>query len=327
MPTDLPKNRLGLARWIVSPQNPLFARVTVNRVWQRIFGTGLVKTTDDFGVQGEFPSHPELLDYLAVEFRDGDGKCGAFRVKHLMELIVTSATYRQSSAGRADLLGKDPDDRLLGRFPRRRLTAEEVRDQALFAAGLLSPKLGGPAVLPYQPAGLWEERSNEGSNTKNYKRSEGESLYRRSLYTFWKRTCPPPVMSVFDAPDRLNCTARRAATNTPLQALATLNDEQFLECAKLLAVRSLQDAKEPQARLVLLVRRATGRTPDAADLKILEKGLQALLVRYRAAPADAEALLRQGATPAPATLDKPELAAWMLVASAVLNLDATIMRD
>jgi hypothetical protein len=326
-PSSFPPNRLGLARWIVSVNNPLFARVAVNRVWQRIFGAGLVKTVDDFGVQGEYPSHPELLDYLAVEFRDGDGKAGAFSTKHLITLIVTSATYRQSSIGRADLASKDPDDRLLGRFPRRRLSAEEIRDQALFAAGLLSPKLGGPPVFPYQPAGLWEERSNEGSNTKVYHRSQGEGLYRRSLYTFCKRTCPPPLMSVFDAPDRLNCTARRAATNTPLQALATLNGEQFLECAKLLAARALQDAKGTRPRLTLLVRRATGRTPDEADLKTLEKGLAALLARYRAAPADADALLRQGATAAPAALNKPELAAWMLVASAVLNLDAAMVRD
>ena len=299
----------------------------MNRIWQRIFGTGLVKTVDDFGVQGEYPSHPELLDYLAVEFRDGDGKSGPFSTKHLITLIVTSATYRQSSIGRADLAAKDPDDRLLARFPRRRLSAEEIRDQALFAAGLMSPKLGGPPVFPYQPSGLWEERSNDGSNTKVYKRSQGESLYRRSLYTFWKRTCPPPVMTVFDAPDRLNCTARRVATNTPLQALATLNDEQFLECSKLLAARALQDAKETRARMTLLVRRATGRSPNEADLQTLEKGLAALLIRYRAAPADAEALLRQGATAAPASLDKPELAAWMLVANAVLNLDATLVRD
>ena len=326
-PSDAPANRLGLARWIVSVKNPLFARVAVNRIWQRMFGTGLVKTVDDFGVQGEYPVHPELLDYLAVEFREGDGKCGPFSTKHLLTLIVTSAAYRQTSTGRADLAAKDPDDRLLGRFPRQRLSAEEIRDQALFAAGLLSPKLGGPAVLPYQPAGLWEERSNDGSNTKVYHRSEGESLYRRSLYTFWKRTCPPPLMTVFDAPDRLSCWARRSATNTPLQALATLNDEQFLECAKLLAARSLQEAKETRTRLTLLVRRATGRTPDEADLTTLEKGLGGLLARYRAAPADAEALLHQGATAAPAKLDKPELAAWMLVASAVLNLDTTLVRD
>ena len=172
---------------------PLLARVTVNRLWHQIFGTGLVKTVEDFGVQGEFPSHPELLDYLACEFRDGDsaGKGRAWSTKHIVRLIVTSATYRQASTVRTDLASKDPDNRLLGRFPRQRLTAEEIRDQALFAAGLLSMRLGGPPVFPYQPPGIWEERANEASNTKVYKRGQGESLYRRSLYTFWKRTCPP----------------------------------------------------------------------------------------------------------------------------------------
>jgi hypothetical protein len=327
MPADGPKNRLGLARWLVSPQNTLLARVTVNRIWQRIFGTGLVKTVDDFGVQGEYPSHPELLDYLALEFRDGDEKSGAWSTKHVVRMIVMSATYRQSSASRTDLAAKDSENRLLGRFGRQRLSAEEVRDQALFAAGLLSPKLGGPPVFPYQPAGLWEERSNEASNTKHYHRDQGDSLYRRSLYTFWKRTCPPPLMTVFDAPDRLNCCARRSSTNTPLQALATLNDEQSLECAKLLAAHALEDEKGTRERMTLLYRRATGHAPADADLQILEKGLRGLLARYRAAPADAEALLRQGATAAPENLDKPELAAWMLVASAVLNLDATLVRD
>ena len=333
-PTD-PQNRLTLARWIVSKENPLLARVTVNRLWHQLFGTGLVRTVEDFGMQGEYPSHPELLDYLAVEFRDGEGSRSAWDVKHLVRTIVTTSTYRQSANVRknlspeyvARLAANDPDNRLLSRFPRQRLGAEEVRDQALFAAGLLSPKLGGAPVFTYQPAGLWEERGNEGSNTKDYKRSEGESLYRRSLYTFWKRTCPPPLMTVFDAPDRLNCTARRSMTNTPLQALATLNDEPFLECAKLLAARTLQEKSETRERLTLLFRRATGRSPSEVDLQTLEAGLDSLLVRFRESPADAEKLLQPGATPAPADLDKSELAAWMLMANTVLNLDETLVRD
>lgn len=322
-------NRLELARWLVSEENPLLARVTVNRHWQRIFGTGLVKTVDDFGVQGEYPSHPDLLDELAVEFRTGGagGAANAWSTKHVVRWIVTSATYRQSSTSRADLVAKDPDNRLLSRFPRQRLSSEEIRDQALAASGWMSTRLGGEPVFPYQPAGLWEERSNEGSNTKVYQRSEGESLYRRSLYTFWKRTCPPPVMTVFDAPDRLNCAVRRAPTNTPLQALATLNDEQFLECARLLATRVLRDATETRDRLTQLFRRATGRTPTADQLQTLEKGLNDLLARFSTAPEDAATLLRQGASPVPDDLVKADLAAWMLVANAVLNLDETLMRD
>jgi hypothetical protein len=329
LPTRSQHNRLGLAQWLVSAQNPLLARVTVNRLWHQIFGTGLVKTVEDFGVQGDFPSHPELLDYLACEFRDGDllGTGRPWSTKHILRLIVTSAAYRQSSTARADLASKDPDNRLLGRFPRQRLNAEEIRDQALFGAGLLATRLGGPAVFPYQPAGLWEERANEASNTKVYKQGDGESLYRRSLYTFWKRTCPPPLMSVFDVPDRVGCAVRRSSTNTPLQALATLNDEQFLECAQRLAARTLQESSTDRDRISRLFRRATGRHPDPADVRTLEQGLRVLLVRYRAAPADAIALLRPDSNAQRAKIDRAELAAWTLVANAILNLDQTLVRD
>jgi len=324
---DEPQNRLTLARWLVSPENPLLARVTVNRFWQQFFGTGLVNTPDDFGLQGEYPSHAELLDVLAVDFRDGGPGAARWSVKGLVRRIVTSQTYRQSSIVRPDLAAKDLTNRWLGRFPRRRLEAEEIRDQALQAAGLLAPQVGGPPVFPYQPAGLWEERSNEGSNTKSFKRSEGADLYRRSLYTFWKRTCPPPVMTVFDAPDRLGCTVRRAPTNTPLQALATLNDEQFLECAKLLAARTLRDRADTADRLNLLHRRVTGRTLSPVDRQTLEHGLADLLARFRAAPDDATALLKVGATPAPPGLDPSELAAWMLIANTALNLDAALVLE
>ncbi len=319
-----PENRLGLAQWLVSPKNPLLARVTVNRFWQQIFGTGLVKSVDDFGLQGDYPVHPELLDWLAVEFRDGPKP---WSTRHIMRQIVTSATYRQSSRINPAVTAIDPENRLLAHFPRQRLTAEEIRDQALFAAGLLSEELGGAPVFPYQPPGLWEERSNGSSNTGRYKRSVGSALYRRSLYTFWKRTSPPALMAIFDAPDRTACTVRRSPTNTPLQALALLNDEQSLECAKLLAARTLKESTATSERLTRLYRRATGRTPSAADLKTLGNGLDSLIARYRAAPDDAVALLQQGVTSAPADLDKSELAAWMLVANAVLNLDATLVRD
>jgi hypothetical protein len=322
-----PENRLGLAQWMVSPQNPLLARVTVNRLWQQFFGTGLVKSVDDFGVQGDYPTHPELLDWLAVEFREGDGVAKPWSFRHIVRLIVTSATYRQSSRMRPEAAAKDPENRLLTHFPRLRLTAEEIRDQALFVSGLLSEELGGAPVFPYQPPGLWEERSNGGSNTKVYTPSKGSALYRRSLYTFWKRTSPPPMMAIFDAPDRAACAVRRTPTNTPLQALAALNDEQTLECAKLLAARTLREAAATPERLTLLFRRVTARMPSAADLRTLNEGLTSLLARYKAAPNDAAALLQQGATPPPANVDKAELAAWMLVASAVLNLDETLVRD
>lgn len=326
----LPRNRLGLALWLVSRENPLLARVTVNRFWAQIFGTGIVKSLDDFGVQGEYPVHPELLDTLAVEFRDGNPERNAkpWSVKQFLRLLVTSQTYRQSARSDRSALQLDPENRLLTHFPRQRLSAEEIRDQALFVSGLLSPTFGGPAVYPYQPAGIWEERANEGSNTKEFKRSEGEGLYRRSLYTFWKRTCPPPVMVAFDAPDRLTCIVRRPQTNTPLQALATLNDEQFLECAKFLAVRTLtESAGDDAARLTEMFRRVTSRRPDAADLRALTAGLTAWRERYRATPADAATLLNQGTRPVPSELSAPEVAAWMLVANAILNLDESLVRD
>ena len=293
----------------------------MNRLWQQIFGAGIVKSLDDFGVQGDFPSHPELLDWLAVEFREG------WSVRHMMRLIVTSATYRQSSRVREDCLAKDPDNRLLARFSRQRLTSEEIRDQALFSSGLLVEEMGGPPVFPRQPDGLWEERGNEGSNTRVYTPSQGPALYRRSLYTFLKRTAPPPWMSIFDAPDRTSCAVRRIPTNTPLQALAVLNEEQSLECAKFLAVRALQDPVTTEERLRTLVRRVTSRTPLVADLQTLQSGLANLLARYQAAPDDAVLLLKQGSREAPADLNPPELAAWMLVASTVLNLDQTLVRD
>ncbi len=321
---DAPVNRLGLAQWLVSPQNPLLARVTVNRLWQQFFATGIVKSADDFGLQGEYPSHPELLDWLAVEFREG---AKPWSTRHIVRLIVTSAAYRQSSKLRVDAAAKDPDNRLLASFPRRRLAAEEVRDQALFTAGLMTEELGGAPVFPYQPAGLWEERSNGGSNTKAYVQSKGQALYRRSLYTFWKRTSPPPFMTIFDAPERTSCSVRRVTTNTPLQALAALNDEQVLECAKQLAVRSLHDPAPTAKRLADLYRRVTARSARTEDLRTLEDGLTTLAARFRAAPGDAAELLKQGELAADPALDPSELAAWMLVASTILNLDQTLVRD
>ena len=224
---DLPRNRLGLARWLLREGNPLTARVTVNRFWQEAFGTGLVRTTGDFGVTGDAPSHPELLDWLAVEFRQR-----GWDVKQFFKLMLTSATYRQSAAATPEKREKDPFNRLLSRGPRFRMDAEMVRDNALAASGLLVRTLGGPSVRPYQPEGVWEAVAMIGSNTRDYKADHGEALYRRSMYTFWKRAAPPASLEVLNAPNRETCTVRRERTNTPLQALLTLNDVQFVEAAR-----------------------------------------------------------------------------------------------
>ncbi|MFT5303112.1 MAG: mono/diheme cytochrome c family protein [Mariniblastus sp.] len=290
-----PADRLGLARWLVSKQNPLLARVTVNRLWHNIFGRGLVESVDDFGVQGTYPSHPKLLDYLAVEYQK------TWRTKQLLRLMVTSETYQQASTARLDLSQVDPENRLLGYFPRRRLTAEQIRDAALFTSGLLVEKLGGAPVRPYQPPGLWSEKANPGSTTGIFVRGSGDDLYRRSIYTFHKRNSPPPTMSLFDAPERNGCSARRSPTNTPLQALATLNDEQHLECAKVLASRTLKLDGTTNERLVSLFRRVTGRNPSSQDLGVLSDGLSRFESRFQSAPKDALALLKQGVYPGDGT--------------------------
>src|SRR5438093_11810579 len=235
MPPELPRNRLGLARWLLRPEHPLTARVTVNRFWQEIFGTGIVRTAGDFGASGEPPSHPELLDWLAVEFRES-----GWDMKKFFKLLVTSATYRQAAVVTKDNLEKDPQNILLSRGPRYRLDAEMMRDYALASSGLLVRKIGGPSVKPYQPEGVWEAVAMIGSNTRDYKRDQGENLYRRSMYTFWKRGAPPAAMDILNAPSREFCTVRRERTNTPLQALVTLNDPQFIEAARHLAQRTLK---------------------------------------------------------------------------------------
>ena len=256
MPKAWPNNRLGFARWLVSPENPLTARVTVNRFWQMFFGTGLVKTAEDFGAQGEAPSHPELLDWLAVEFQQN-----GWDVKALLKTIVMSATYRQSSKITPQLLQRDPENRLLARGPRLRLPAEMIRDQALFVSGLLVEKLGGPSVRPYQPEGLYKDMLF--SNMTNYAQDKSEGLWRRSLYTFWKRTVMPPAMQVFDASSRESCTVRETRTNTPLQALNLMNDTTYVEAARLMAQRMLSEGgTKPEDRLALGLRLAAGRRPD-----------------------------------------------------------------
>jgi hypothetical protein len=318
LPIGAPANRLGLAKWLVDPGNPLTARVAVNRFWQMLFGTGLVKTVEDFGATGELPSHPELLDYLAGEFvRSG------WDVKALLRRIVTSAAYRQSSRVTPEQRECDPENRLLARGARYRLSAETVRDNALAIGGLLRARIGGPSVKPYQPAGLWEDVTVE--RRGKYVADKGENLYRRSLYTFWKRTCPPPALMSFDAPNREVCVARRAVTNTPLQALVLLNDPTYVEAARKFAERMLAEGG-PEGPLTFAFRCATARPPTTAEQRILQSIRQAALARFQADPPAARKLLGVGESARDRTRDDVDLAAWTTVASVILNLDETITR-
>jgi hypothetical protein len=320
-----PRNRLELARWLVDPDNPLTARVTVNRFWQNVFGTGLVKTSEDFGAQGEWPSHPELLDWLATEFvRTG------WDVKAFHKLIATSATYRQSSRVTPALFERDPENRLLARGARYRLDAHAVRDNALSIGGLLVEKLGGPPVKPYQPPGLWEELSfgNGKTTIDKYVQDTGEKLYRRTLYTFWKRTVPPPALAIFDAAGREACTVRLGRTNTPLQALNLLNDVTYVEAARKLAERMLRDGgSTPSDRLTHGFRLATARRPTDRELTSLLRGFEQYAATYRADPIGAAALLGVGESPRDAALDAGELAAYTASANVLLNLDETMTRE
>jgi mono/diheme cytochrome c family protein len=322
LPRDAPANRLGLAEWLFSPQHPLTARVAVNRYWQLYFGIGLVKTAEDFGSQGDAPVERELLDWLACEFRK------TWDVKALQRLIVTSATYRQASQVSPELLEKDPENRLLGRGPRFRLPAEMVRDNALAASRLLNREIGGPSVFPYQPPGLWEELSRgETFTAQEYHESQGPDLYRRSMYTFWKRTTPPAALTTFDAPDREKCTSRRLITNTPLQALVLLNDPTYVEAARVLAQRAILEAgSDPQARLRFLFRAATARRPALPEMRLLLDLAQRSLDHYRKDPAQAASLIAVGASK-PANVETTELAAWTIVASTILNLDETVTKE
>ncbi len=322
MPKNAPLNRLGLAKWIVDPSNPLTARVWVNRAWEKFFGYGISKSTDNLGTQAEFPMHPELLDWLATEFI----RCG-WDMKAMQKLIVMSATYRQSSKQTPELIEKDPENRLLARGPRFRLTGEVVRDQALAIGGLLVPKLGGPSVRPYMPEGVWDETSKYG-DLRGYKPDSGDNLYRRSFYTIWKRTAAPPTMLLFDAPTREICTVKRSRTNTPLQALSLLNEVTFIEAARGLAQQMIQSGgKMPEHRIAYGFKRATGREIEPAALKQLTAGLTKRIADFRAKPEEASALLAQGASKADATLDAAELAAYTTTASVLLNLDRVVTRD
>ncbi len=325
LPPGAPVDRLGLARWLVSPEHPLTARVIVNRFWQHYFGVGLVKTAEDFGIQGEWPTHPDLLDWLATEF-----VASGWDVKALQRLIVTSATYRQSSRHRPDAAQRDPENRLLAQGPRFRMDAEMIRDNALAVSGLLVPRIGGPSVRPYQPAGLWEAVAYGANYTaQKFVQDHGENLYRRSMYTFWKRQSPPPTLVLFDAPNRETCIVRRSRTNTPLQALALMNDPQFVEAARALAQRMLREpATEASAetRLAFGFALATARPPTSDERGVLLETLAAERAHFETDREAAARLIGVGESPADGSLDPAELAAWTSIASILLNLDETITR-
>ena len=316
-------NRLDLANWLVSGDHPLTARVTVNRLWQQFFGTGIVKTSADFGSQGEPPSHPELLDYLAVRFVE-DG----WDIQKFITLILTSDTYRQSSKAAAELTARDPENRLLARGPRLRLDAEVLRDQALFVSGLLVAKVGGKGVNPYQPPNIWEPVGFGSSNTRYYKQGSGEDLYRRSMYTFLKRTAPPPFMSTFDAPNREQSCSRRERTNTPMQALQLMNDVQHFEAARHFAMRIMSEGgDQAEARVDWAWSVVTARLPSASEKQVAVKTLRHYLQRYAADAAGAEKVVCYGESKVSENVSKSELAAYTLFANMLLNLDEVVNKN
>ena len=333
--SDKRVDRLALAQWLVGPDNPLTRRVIVNRYWQMIFGAGLVRTPEDFGSQGEPPTHPELLDWLAVEFAeptpDGLGAKVGWSVRDLLRAIVTSATYRQSSVVRPELFVKDRDNRLYARAPRHRLPAEFIRDQALAASGLLNAEIGGKSVSPYQPEGLWQELASRGDSNnwsaQVFVQSHGKDLYRRTMYTFWKRTSPPPQLVAFDAPDRETCTVRRGRTNTPLQALILMNDPTYVEASRKLAERVMKSATVTDDRIRFAFRVTMARTPTAREIEILRGAYDKQLARFRADPAAVGRLLGVGEATRDPLIAGDELAAWSMIASTLLNLDETVTKN
>ena len=328
VPTALPpltegtkRDRLALARWLVDPAHPLTSRVFVNRLWQMLFGVGLVSTPEDFGSQGAYPTHPELLDWLAVEFVES-----GWDIQHMLRLMVSSSTYAQASSISAEGLRADPANKLLARGPRHRLDAEEIRDGALLMSGLLVQTIGGKGVRPYQPLGVWKAVGYTDSNTANFRQGQGDALWRRSLYTFWKRTAPHPTMSLFDAPSREACAVRRGRTNTPLQALALMNDIQFVEAARGFGARALSKSGGDEQRLTWMWRWATSRRPDAYELGVMRDLLAAERKHYATRAAEAKALTETGHSKPPADIDAGELAAWASVANMLLNLDEAITK-
>jgi hypothetical protein len=319
MTSDLPRNRLGFAKWLFTDEHPLTARVTVNRMWQEVFGTGLVKTADDFGSQGEPPANQELLDWLAVDFRES-----GWDMKRFYRQLLLSAAYRQIAQTTPLKAEKDPENRLLSRGPRFRLDGELVRDYALAASGLLAPQIGGPSVKPYQPDGVWEAVAMIGSNTRFYKRDSGDGLYRRSLYSFWKRSAPPASMEVFNAPTREACTIRRERTNTPLQALVTMNDVQFVEAAKILAQNSMANAPTLDEQLDYIALRLLSRTLTVRERASVHRGFRDFQQHYVGTPDDAEKLLATGERKVDPALNSAHLAALTVLTNELMNLDEVL---
>jgi hypothetical protein len=320
MPEGAPKNRLGFAQWLLRPDHPLTARVTVNRMWQELFGAGLVRTAGDFGITGELPSHQDLLDWLAVDFREH-----GWDMKRMYKQIAMSATYRQAAAATPEKISRDPENRYLARGPRFRMDAEMVRDYALAVSGLLSPAIGGPSVRPYQPDGVWEMVAMPESDTRNYKRDTGEKLYRRSLYTFWKRGAPPASMDVMNAPSREVCTVRRERTNTPLQALATLNDMQFIEAARRLAEGALKNGGASDSeRLDFIAHRVLARSFRDEERAVVQGVLDDLRAHYQEDAEDAKTLISVGETKADEKLEPVLLASYTMVVNQLMNLDEVL---
>ena len=320
MPASWPRNRMGLAKWLVDEANPLTARVIVNRYWQEVFGTGLVKTSDDFGSQGEPPSHPELLDWLAVEFRES-----GWDIKQFFRTLVTSSTYRQSAQTTAEKVEKDPENRLLARGALFRMDGEMIRDYALAASGLLVRKIGGPSVKPYQPQGVWKRVAMPTSNTRIYKQDSGAKLYRRSLYTFWKRSAPPASMDIFNAPTREHTTVRRERTNTPLQALVTMNDTQFVEASRYLAQKAMREAGDDfDRRLDYVTTRLLARDFGEKERAVAKRTYDGFIGFYSSNAEEAKKLLAAGDSPPDEALPVTESAAWTMLASQIMNLDEVL---
>ena len=322
-PEELPKNRLGLSKWLFHKDNPLTARVAVNRLWQRMFGKGLVESSYDFGNQGALPSHPELLDFLAVKFQNE-----GWDLKQMIKYMALSKTYQQSSEIVEEMKERDPENRYLARASRLRLGAEMIRDQALKISGLLNSEVGGPSVKPYQPEGIWEETTGGGGgSTATYVQSEGKDLYRKSLYTFWKRTVPPPSMMTFDASSRDLCTVKRQETNTPLQALVLLNDPQLIEAARAVAVKALgKKGQDTSEQIGYIFQNATSRTPDAEELEILQKFYSDALEKIKTGAIVPEEYLSIGEFTEFPDTSKETLTALALTAQTIMNLDETITR-
>jgi hypothetical protein len=319
MTKDMPKNRLGLAKWLVDSKNPLPARVTVNRYWYYIFGSGIVETNSDFGVMGARPTHPELLDWLAVDFVEN-----GWDFHHLLKQMVMSSTYRQSATFTKEKLAKDPLNKYYARAPRYRLDAEQIRDLALKSSGLLHQKVGGPSVKPYMPTNVWEAVAMKGSDTRNYKQDSGNSLYRRSLYTFIKRTAVHPTMELLNAPTREEACVKRDLTNTPLQALVIMNDPQFVESSRQLAALALQNATTLEDRINFISTRLIARNMDEREIQIVKDSLAKIQARFKDKPAEAKQLISVGQSKAPAELEPTELASWSIIANQLLNLDETL---